>query len=65
MLFVNAGLILLKFTTKTINSFYVYHTNSSIKTKKRRDFTPPYQAIEMIEIYRRLYTSELTGFVIT
>ncbi len=49
VLFIVAGLILLKFPPKSINELYGYRTSGSMKNQERWDFAQKYSAKEMIK----------------
>ena len=50
LIFIIAGIILLKFPPKKINGFYGYRTASSMKDQERWDFAQLYSSKEMIRL---------------
>lgn len=58
-----AGLILLKYPPKKINSLYGYRTVSSMKSKERWDFAQRFSSIELIKISVLLILFSLIGIV--
>lgn len=63
LLFMIAGLILLKFPPKKINSMYGYRTNSSMKNIEKWDFAQKYASIEMMKLGGILTLSGLSGYL--
>lgn len=61
LIFILAGILLLKFPPKKINSFYGYRTGSSMKNQERWDFSQKYAAIEMIKLAAVLSLSSIIG----
>ena len=62
VLFVIAGIIMLKFPPKDINSLYGYRTKSSMQNKERWAFAQKYSAIEMAKLGGLLTLSGFIGF---
>jgi uncharacterized membrane protein len=58
-----AGLILLNYPPKKINSLYGYRTASSMKSKERWDFAQRYSSIELIKISALLVLFSLIGII--
>lgn len=50
LIFIIAGIILLKFPPKKINGFYGYRTSSSMMNQERWDFAQIYSSKEMIKV---------------
>ena len=61
--FVIAGIIMVKFPPKKINSLYGYRTFSSMKSQDRWDFSQKYSARELIKFGFFLTLSSLIGLV--
>lgn len=64
IIFILTGLLMYKFPPKSINSFYGYRTNNSMKNQERWDFAQKYSAVEMIKLASLLVLSGLFGFLI-
>jgi len=62
-IFVIAGIIMIKFPPKKINSLYGYRTFSSMKSQERWDFSQKYSARELIKFGFFLTLSSLIGLV--
>jgi uncharacterized membrane protein len=62
-IFVIAGIIMLKFPPKKINSLYGYRTFSSMKSQERWNFSQKYSAQELIKLGFILTLSSLIGLV--
>jgi len=62
LIFVMAGIIMLKFPPKDINSLYGYRTKRSMQNKERWTFAQKYSAIEMTKLGGLLTLIGLIGF---
>jgi uncharacterized membrane protein len=62
-IFVIAGIIMMKFPPKKINSLYGYRTFSSMKSQERWNFSQKYSAQELIKVGFILTLSSLIGLV--
>ena len=62
-IFVIAGMIMMKFPPKKINSLYGYRTFSSMKSQERWNFSQKYSAQELIKVGFILTLSSLIGLV--
>lgn len=63
LIFIIAGIILLKFPPKKINRFYGYRTSSSMKNQERWDFAQIYSSKEMIKVGFLLTLVGLIGLI--
>ena len=63
LIFIIAGIILLKFPPKKINGIYGYRTSSSMKDQTRWDFAQIYSSKEMIKIGLLLALFGLIGLI--
>lgn len=63
-IFVIAGIIMLKFPPKEINSLYGYRTSSAMKNKERWTFAQTYSAKEFIKLGVVLALSGLIGLFV-
>ncbi|SDM43656.1 SdpI/YhfL protein family protein [Daejeonella rubra] len=63
LIFVIAGIIMIKFPPKKINSLYGYRTFSSMKSQERWDFSQRYAAKELMKFGFILTVSSLIGLV--
>ncbi|TDE07261.1 SdpI family protein [Flavobacterium sandaracinum] len=62
-LFIFAGLIMLKFPPKKINSLYGYRTLNAMKSQERWDFAQNYSAKEMIKLGLLLIVCCILSFI--
>jgi uncharacterized membrane protein len=63
LIFIIAGIILLKFPPKKINGIYGYRTSSSMKTQLRWDFAQIYSSKETIKLGFLLALFGLIGLI--
>ena len=61
LIFIIAGIIMVKYPPKKINGFYGYRTKSSMKNQKRWDFAQIYSAKEMMKLGSLLALCGLIG----
>jgi hypothetical protein len=64
LIFIIAGIVLLKFPPKKINAIYGYRTSSSMKSQERWDFAQIYSAKETIKLGLFFVLCGFIGFVI-
>jgi len=62
VIFMVAGIIMLKFPPKNINSLYGYRTKNSMKNNERWSFAQKYSAFEMIKLGGLLAICGCLGF---
>ena len=63
LIFMLAGIIMLKFPPEKINFYYGYRTKSSMKNQERWNFAQKYSSIESIKLGGILFLSAAIGFV--
>jgi uncharacterized membrane protein len=63
LIFIIAGIILLKFPPKKINGFYGYRTSSSMKNQERWDYAQTYSSKETIKVGLFLALGGLIGLI--
>ncbi len=63
LIFILAGVIMLKFPPKKINSLYGYRTTNSMKNQDRWKFAQNYSSKEMIKLGLILMSTTIIGFI--
>ncbi|MDP3312892.1 SdpI family protein [Lutibacter sp.] len=64
VIFCTAGLLMLKFPPKKINSLYGYRTKNSMKSQESWDFAQKLSALKMIKAGIIMFGFAIVGFLI-